>query len=198
MIDGLSDADAAGCTTKRRSTPGGCLRVGQHTLTTWESGVTEQRGGRQVQHGTLLQVRPSGWPILYESWDTRLTHESPQSSWQTYTEPVAQHNPCVFRPHVPEPPDEPLTLKPYVPEIIHQRVRFHRSDSEILTHFDEGISSVRDGYTAWVLSHAETTRDRLMVSKRGVAPAFGKASEKKSLSQLIGISQPGRHRRWCH
>ena len=36
-IDGLSDADAAGCTTTKRSTHGGCLRVGQHTLATWSS-----------------------------------------------------------------------------------------------------------------------------------------------------------------
>ena len=37
LIDGLSDADAAGCPKKRRSTSGGCLRVGQHTLATWSS-----------------------------------------------------------------------------------------------------------------------------------------------------------------
>ena len=36
-IDGLSDADAAGCTNTRRSTSGGCLRAGQHTLATWSS-----------------------------------------------------------------------------------------------------------------------------------------------------------------
>ena len=30
LIDGLSDADAAGCPKTRRSTSGGCLRVGQH------------------------------------------------------------------------------------------------------------------------------------------------------------------------
>ena len=58
-FDGLSDADAAGCTKTRRSTSGGCLHVGQHTLATWssiaESGVTEQRGIRVLQHGTLCE-----------------------------------------------------------------------------------------------------------------------------------------------
>ena len=34
LIDGLSDADAAGCPKTRRSTSGGCLRVGQDTLAT--------------------------------------------------------------------------------------------------------------------------------------------------------------------
>ena len=37
LIDGLSDADAAGCPKTRLSTSGGCLRVGQHTLATWSS-----------------------------------------------------------------------------------------------------------------------------------------------------------------
>ena len=36
-IDGLSNADAAGCTTTRRSTSGGCLRVGRRTVATWSS-----------------------------------------------------------------------------------------------------------------------------------------------------------------
>ena len=36
-IDGVSDADAAGCTKTTRSTSGGCLRVGQHTLATLSS-----------------------------------------------------------------------------------------------------------------------------------------------------------------
>ena len=56
-IDGLSDADAAGCTKTRRSTSGGCLRVGQHTfinlVVDTEGGVTEQRGIGVLQHGTL-------------------------------------------------------------------------------------------------------------------------------------------------
>ena len=34
-IDGLSNADAAGCPNTRRTTSGGRLRVGQHTLATW-------------------------------------------------------------------------------------------------------------------------------------------------------------------
>ena len=36
LIVGLSD-DAAGCPKTRRSTSGGCLRVGQHALATWSS-----------------------------------------------------------------------------------------------------------------------------------------------------------------
>ena len=36
-IDGLSDAVAAGCLQTRRSTSGGSLRIGRHTLATWSS-----------------------------------------------------------------------------------------------------------------------------------------------------------------
>ena len=43
-IDGLSDADAAGCPKTRRSTSGGCLRVGQHTLATWSSNTIQELG----------------------------------------------------------------------------------------------------------------------------------------------------------
>ena len=95
----------------------------------------------------------------------------------------------------PAPPDEPLTLKPYVPEIIHniqyrpppQRLHLHRSDNEILTNFDEDVSSIRDGFTAWVGSNAAETRSRHFAnsSPSGTAPVFRKASEKKSMSQLL-------------
>ena len=58
-IDGLCDADAAGCPKTGCSTSGGCLRVGQLTLATWSStqkvGVTEQRGVRILQHGTQYE-----------------------------------------------------------------------------------------------------------------------------------------------
>ena len=142
----------------------------------------------------------SKWPMSKDAALPPLGLSStPQSSWQTYTEPVTPDNPWVFRPHVPGPPDEPLTLKPYVPRILHnihcgtppRRPQLHRSDSEILTHFDEDISSIRDGYTAWVVSDAAATRNCHIVNKsaRGIAPAFRKASEKKS---MLDNSKPNR------
>ena len=58
-IDGLSDADAAGCTKTRRSTCGGCSHVGQHTLATWSSTQKvvslSSAGIRVLQHGTLCE-----------------------------------------------------------------------------------------------------------------------------------------------
>ena len=105
------------------------------------------------------------------------------------------HDPWVFRRHVPAPPDEPLTLKPYVPEIIHniqyrpppKRLHLHRSDHEILTNFGEDVWSIRDGFTAWVESDAAETRIRHIAnsSPSGTAQVFRKASEKKSMSQLL-------------
>ena len=70
---------------------------------------------------------------------------TPQSSWQPYSDT-----------HVLGPPDEPAALKPVVPEIVHpiqygitpKRLLLSHSDTEILSHIDDGISSTRDGYTA--------------------------------------------------
>ena len=56
LIDGHSDAAAAGCPKTGRSTSGGCLPVGQHTLATWSSTqkvVSLGSGVRILQHGTL-------------------------------------------------------------------------------------------------------------------------------------------------
>ena len=68
----------------------------------------------------LQEGADSKWPM---SKDAALPPPglpyTPHSSWQTYTEPATQHDQWVFRRHVPAPPDEPLTLKSYVPEIIH-------------------------------------------------------------------------------
>ena len=68
-----------------------------------------------------------------------------------------------------------------------QRLQLHRSDHEILTNFDEDVWSIRDGFTAWVESDAAETRSRHFAnsSPSGTAPVFRKASEKKSMSQLL-------------
>ena len=68
-----------------------------------------------------------------------------------------------------------------------QRLQLHRSDNEVFTNFDEDVSSIRDGYTARVVSDAAEKRNRHLVnnSASGIAPVFRKASEEKSLSQLL-------------
>ena len=58
MIDVLSDADAAGCPKVRRATSGECLRWSTdlcNLVVDTEGGVTEQRGVRRPQHGTLCE-----------------------------------------------------------------------------------------------------------------------------------------------
>ena len=77
-IGGLSDADAAGCPITRRSTSGGCLRVGQHTLATWSSieKVVSLSSAESEYYSMVRCARPSDWPTLYESWDTKLTYDS--------------------------------------------------------------------------------------------------------------------------
>ena len=71
-VDGLSDADAAGYPKTRRSTSGGCFarwttHLGNVVVDT-EGSVTEQR--------RVTRARPSGWPTLHKSRDTRLAYES--------------------------------------------------------------------------------------------------------------------------
>ena len=77
-IDGLSDADAAGCTKTRRSRSGGCLRVDQHTSATWSSTQkVVSLSSVEFEYTSMVrrasEVRPSGWPTRYDNWDTRLT-----------------------------------------------------------------------------------------------------------------------------
>ena len=57
-------------------------------------------------------------------------------------------------------------------------------DTEIPTHIDDDISSIRDGYTALVMSDATTTRERHMACKGGAVPAFRKAYERRNPSHL--------------
>ena len=91
-----------------------------------------------------------------------------------------------------------------VPEIVHpiqhvitpKRLLLPHSDTEILTHNDDDISSIRDGYTAWVMSAATTTRERHMACKGGAEPTFRKANERRNPSPQpkyrFGTSVPNR------
>ena len=75
---------------------------------------------------------------------------SPQSSWQPNTNTSTAQRSWAFRLHVPGPPDEPTTLKLAIPEVIHpnqygstpQRLLVPRSDTEILTLFNDDMSSI--------------------------------------------------------
>ena len=81
-------------------------------------------------------------------------------------------------------------MKPVVPEIVHpvqygitpKRLLLPHSDTEILSYIDDDISSIRDGYTAWVMSDATTTRERHMACKGVAVPAFRKANERRNPS----------------
>ena len=49
------------------------------------------------------------------------------------------------------------------------------SYEEILTGCEEGVSSIRDGFSAWVKADPETILRRLVVDARGLYPAFREA-----------------------
>ena len=83
-------------------------------------------------------------------------------------------------------------FKPVVPEIVYpiqhgitpKRLLLPHSDTEILSHIDDDISSIRDGYTVWVMSDAGTTRERHMACKRLCSTCIPRGQrEKESFSQ---------------
>ena len=109
---------------------------------------------------------------------------------EPYTNASTAQGSWSFHPHVQEPPDEPVTLKPVIPEVIHpiqygstpQRLLLSRSDIEILALFNDDTSSIRDDYTAWVTADPTAIRARHMTNKGNAAPVFREAFEKACLS----------------
>ena len=79
-----------------------------------------------------------------------------------------------------------------IPEVINttqygstpQRLLVPRSDIEILTLFNDDISSIRDDYTVWLMADPTTFRARHMTNKGNAAPVFRKAFEKKRVFLL--------------
>ena len=112
------------------------------------------------------------------------------SSWQPYSNSNTTRNSWVFRRHVVGLSDEPPTLKPVVPEIVHRiqygiapkRLLLPYSDTEILSYIDDDISSIRDGNTAWVVSDATSTREHHMACRSSAVPEFRKANERRNPS----------------
>ena len=51
--------------------------------------------------------------------------------------------------------------------------------SEILSGFEEDLSSTRDGFTAWVESDLETILNRHVVDSRSIYPAYREAPARK-------------------
>ena len=105
------------------------------------------RGGKRWQGGTVRSMRYSSLVLQVQTLWTKamvftclkaLKHSrttdgpyqttccqhhwlpsTPQSSWRPYSGTHFTQNSWAFRTHVPGPPDEPITLKPVVLEIIH-------------------------------------------------------------------------------
>ena len=137
------------------------------------------------------------WPTPFGSPPTSPALPStPQSSWQPYTNASTAQMSWAFRLHVQEPPNEPGTLKPAIPEVVHpiqygstpQRLLLPRSDIEILTLFNDDILSKRDEYTVWVTADPTAVRARHMTNRGNAAPVFREAFEKTCTFQLnIGL-----------
>ena len=51
--------------------------------------------------------------------------------------------------------------------------------SEILSGYEEDVSSIRDGFTAWVKYDPETILNRHAVDTKGIDPAYREAPARK-------------------
>ena len=140
---------------------------------------------------TPKNLRATNGPYLRFRRQHRQAYHRSRSLLGSHTRSgLASPNPWVFRPVAPGPPNESIVVKPIVPEFIPpiqygikpQRLCLRRSESEILTGFDDDVSSVRDDCTARVMSDKVTFRESHMTYKQNVTPVFRKAFEKKPRS----------------
>ena len=84
----------------------------------------------------------------------------------------------------------PVKLKSVIPDVTHptqcgttpQRLPLPPSDIEILTHFDDDISSIRDDYSPWVTADPTAVRTRHMTNKGNAEPVFREAFQRTCLS----------------
>ena len=103
---------------------------------------------------------------------------TPPSSWQSKTDTSAPTKPWVLKRHFfskpTEPPEDtpvvveslvtPAPLTPCVHESTHpvqfgimpKRLPLPHPDDEILSGYEEDLSSIQEGYTAWVMADPET------------------------------------------
>ena len=82
-----------------------------------------------------------------------------------------------------EPLGTPLLPKTRVRKFLHPEqfgiFPLPYPDEEILSGYEEDISSILDGFSAWVKTDPEITLRRHIVDTKGASPAFREAPAKK-------------------
>ena len=63
--------------------------------------------------------------------------------------------------------------------ILPKRLSLQYPDAEILSGYEEDVSSIRDGFSAWVKSDPEAILHRHIVDAKGADPAFREAPLRK-------------------
>ena len=63
--------------------------------------------------------------------------------------------------------------------IFSKRLSLPSPDAEIVSGYEEDVSSIRDGFSAWVKSDPETILKRHLVDAKGANPAFREAPTRK-------------------
>ena len=86
-----------------------------------------------------------------------------------------------------EPLGTPVPPKARVRNFIHpvqlgifpKRLSLPYPVAEILSRYEENVSSIRDGFSAWVKSDPETILQRHIVDAKGANPSFREAATRK-------------------
>ena len=145
---------------------------------------------------------------------------TPLSSWEPYLDTGTTTTPWVFQRYVLRKPTEAQESAPLIVEpldmptsstsrgrnairpvqfgIFTKRLLLPHPDDEILSGYDEDVSSIRDGYTAWVKADLATILKRHLVCLDGANPVFRDAQDKKlsspSLNYRFNTDVPNRLR----
>ena len=127
---------------------------------------------------------PPGLPSTsHSSWQPYLDANASKGSWVCRRNEKQSNGLTAGMPLVIEPLDVPAPSERYVQHrIAPKRLLLPHSDDEILSGIDDDVSSIRNGCTAWWISHPPTTLERHMVSKGGAKPIYRDAHDRRHFS----------------
>ena len=126
---------------------------------------------------------------------------TPQSSWQPYPVTCATTKPWVFKRPFLSKPSEPQESTPMVVEsldtpasstsrvfgIFLNRLLLPHPDDEMLSVYEEDVSSIRDGNTVWVKVDPASILERHLVNLDCANPIFRDAQDRRHSSPILNI-----------
>ena len=147
---------------------------------------------RTTASESLQTVKDDGWSARRELPAPRGCPSLPQSSWQPFGDTKVptklwKHTETRERAVFCEPWGVPVPSTTRVRNFFHpkqfgifpKRLSLPYPDEEILSGYEEDVSSIRDGFSPWVKADPETILKRHLVDAKGANPAFREAPARK-------------------